>query len=93
MGLTSKKKKAIEFMESLVYGRYTMAQLNEMVSNHFGETIKIEEIESEGTDGNLLFASRSDDTYGYFDIYFLPMLKEGFGGTNMFVTEIAWEFE
>jgi hypothetical protein len=68
----------------------------------FGETIKVENVtlsriangdEDELTDYNLMFDLEREDQYGYFDIYMLPLRKEGFDGSTMMITEVGYEFE
>jgi len=103
--MTHRQKQAIEFLEGLVYGRESIESLNKKLSEHFGEKIEVynktqdyidrgeEDPDGVLTDWNLLFNSENEETYGYFDIYFLPMRREGFDGATMFITEISWEFE
>jgi len=100
--LTEKKRKAIEFLEKLVYGRESIESLNKKLSEHFGEKIEVENVSKsreeagdpdELVDYNLMFNSENEETYGYFDIYILPMRREGHDGATMFITEIGWEFD
>jgi hypothetical protein len=40
-----------------------------------------------------MFDSTKDETYGYFDIYMLPMRRQGFDGATFYVTEVGYEFD
>jgi hypothetical protein len=101
--MTSRQKQVVEFLEGLVYGRESIESLNKKISEHFGEKIEVENVsqgridngdeDDELTDWNLMFNSESEETFGYFDIYFLPMRRVGFDGSTMYITEISWEFE
>jgi hypothetical protein len=96
----------IAFLESLVHKRYSMEQLNEELSKVLKEKIEVENntkirLESKDFDveedlpfdWNLMFNSKNESTYGYFDIYMLPMRRTGFNGGNMYITEVGYEFE
>jgi len=103
--MTIKQKEAVEFLESLVYGRESIESLNKKISEHFGEEIEVYnssqgridsgEDDDELVDFNLMFNIEGEDNElsGYYDIYMLPMRREGFDGATMFITEIGWEFE
>jgi hypothetical protein len=103
--MTHRQKQAVEFLEKLVYGRESIESLNDKISKHFGEKIEVEnasqgridsgEEDDELTDWNLMFNIEGEDNElsGFYDIYFLPMRREGFDGATMFITEIGWEFE
>jgi hypothetical protein len=77
--------------------------LNANLSKHFNETIRVENVsqgridsgesDDELTDWNLMFDSEKDETYGYFDIYMLPMRRAGFDGATFYVTEVGYEFD
>lgn len=103
--MTDTQKKAIEFLENLVYGRESIESLNKKLSEHFGGKIEVfnasqgridsGEDDDELADFNLMFNIGGEDNElsGYYDIYMLPMRREGFDGATMFITEISWEFE
>ena len=40
-----------------------------------------------------MFNSENEETYGYFDIYILPMRRKDLDGSDMYITEISYEFE
>lgn len=92
---TERQEECVEFLENLVHRRFSQERLNEVLSMFFGEDIVLE-LASEDellTDFNLVFNLEREDQYGYFDIYMLPMRTEGFGGSTMYITEVAYEFE
>ncbi len=45
------------------------------------------------TDFNLMFNIETEDEYGYFDIYMLPMRRAGFDYSTMYITEVGYEFD
>ena len=61
----------------------------------FEQPIEVQEANSEYvlSDFNLMFSIETEEDYGYFDIYMLPMRREGFDGSTMYITEVAYEFE
>lgn len=103
---TERQAEVIEFLESLVNKRFSEADLNKKLSEFFEEPIVVEnntqdridnnDFDSEEdlpTDFNLMFNLEREDQYGYFDIYMLPMRREGFDGSTMYITEVGYEFE
>lgn len=102
---TSRQIEIINFLESLVHHRFSIEQLNEKLSKEFKENIEVynktqdyidrdeEDPDQVLCDYNLMFNSENEDTYGYFDIYMLPMRKKSFDGADMYITEISYEFE
>ena len=100
--MTKKQKKVAKFLESLVGQRFNMITLKEVLSEFFKEDIKIDNIsqqrldkgmDDELTDYNLMFNSVKKKTYGYYDIYMLPMRRVGYEGSDMYITEVDYEFE
>ena len=101
--MTPRKKEVVKFLESLVGQRFNLDTLNANLSKHFNETIRVENVsqaridsgesDDELTDWNLMFDSTKDETYGYFDIYMLPMRRAGFDGATFYVTEVGYEFD
>ena len=101
--MTPRKQEAVKFLESLVGQRFNTETLEAKLSEHFNEKIEVwnatqERIDSgesddELTDWNLMFDSENEETYGYFDIYMLPMRRTGFDGANFYVTEVGYEFD
>jgi hypothetical protein len=101
--MTPRKQEVVKFLESLVGQRFNLDTLNANLSKHFNETIRVENVsqgridsgesDDELTDWNLMFDSTKDETYGYFDIYMLPMRRAGFDGATFYVTEVGYEFD
>lgn len=100
--MTKKQKKVAKFLERLVGERFNMITLKEVLSEFFKEDIKIENVsqqrldkgmDDELTDYNLMFNSEKEKTYGYYDIYMLPMRRVGYDGSDMYITEVDYEFE
>jgi hypothetical protein len=101
--MTPRKKEVVKFLESLVGQRFNLDTLNANLSKHFNETIRVENVsqgridsgesDDELTDWNLMFNSENQETYGYFDIYMLPMRRQGFDGATFYVTEVGYEFD
>ncbi len=97
-------KETIEFLEGLVHKRFSLDGLNKTLSEFFEEDIKVYnasqgridsgEDDDELTDFNLMFNIEgfANPSAGYFDIYMLPMRREGFDGATMYITEVSYEF-
>ena len=85
-------------LESLVGSRFNKESLEKELTEIFGIEIVLEDIshdEDELGDYNFLgsFDIPERELYGYFDIYFLKMRRPGFDGADIYVTEVAIEFE
>jgi len=91
---TQRQNEIIDRLDFLVGRRYTIEDLNKYLSLHFYEEIEVSDVtkdkdECDLSDHNFMFSSLENDTYGYFDIYFLPTREP-----NIFlITEIGFEFE
>lgn len=103
---TERQKEIIDFLENLVTQRFSEETLNKTLSDFFQEPIKVEnntqqridnlDFSSEEdlpTDFNLMFNIETEDEYGYFDIYMLPMRRAGFDYSTMYITEVGYEFD
>jgi hypothetical protein len=96
------RQEIINFLENLVHTRLSMEQLNQSVSEFFGTKVEVinvtEENLKEGNDDelsdyNLMFnIEDGTDQSGFYDIYMLPMRREGFDGGTMYITEVGYEF-
>jgi hypothetical protein len=101
--MTPRKKEAVKFLESLVHNRFDIETLEAKLSDHFNEQIHVENVsqaridsgeeDDELADWNLMFDSKNQETYGYFDIYFLQMRRPGFDGATFYETEVGYEFD
>ena len=100
--MTTKQTDVVKFLESLVGTRVSEESLNKTLSKYFGEDIKIHNATQDRLDGgdddelsdwNYMFNSDKEETFGYFDIYILPMRQEGLDGSTMYITEISYEFD
>jgi len=101
--MTPRKQDAVKFLESLVGQRFNTATLESKLTEHFNEKIEVYnasqgridsgEDDDELSDWNLMFDSKNQETYGYFDIYMLPMRRAGFDGADFYVTEVGVEFD
>lgn len=103
---TPRQLEVIAFLEQLVHRRFSEERLNKVLSMFFGEEIEVENNTQDRIDAldfdceedlpsdfNLMFATRKEEQYGDFDIYMLPMRREGFDGSTMYITEVSYEFE
>jgi hypothetical protein len=91
---TTRQLEVIDFLEQLVHNRFSKESLEKKLSDFFEEPIEIVFSEDDIlSDYNLMFNLEREDQYGYFDIYVLPMRKKSFDGSNMYITEIAYEFD
>lgn len=85
-------------LEDLVGRRFNNQTLEAELSKIFKQEIGIADVsrdDDELVDFNLLtgFDNEELGIYGYADIYFLPMRREGFDNSTFYVTEVAVEFE
>lgn len=85
-------------LEDLVHTRFNKESLEKKLTDIFGVDITLEDISREDdelADFNFLghFDIPEKDLYGYFDIYFLKMRRPGFDNADIYVTEVAIEFE
>lgn len=101
---TPKNKEIIKFLEDLVWSRFSEKELNEKLSEFFGEKIEVYnasqgridngEEDDELADWNLMFNVEREGVYELFaDIYMLPTreLTED-GKVVMYITEIGYDF-
>jgi len=85
-------------LEELVGKRFNEETLNHRLTDIFQWEVKVEDIsdkEDELSDYNFVFGFGDTDSelYGFGDIYFLKMRREGFDGTTFYVTEVNVDFE
>jgi len=85
-------------LESFVGNRFTKESLEKTLSIIFDVDIVLDDIsheEDELGDYNFLghFDIPEKELYGFFDIYFLKMRRPGFDDADIYVTEVAIEFE
>ena len=90
------------FLEGLVHSRFSIEALNEKLSNFFEVKIEVYnasqgridsgEDDDELADWNLMFNLDGFPNPCFVDIYFLPMRREGFEGSTMYITEVGYEF-
>ena len=85
-------------LEELVGKRFNEETLNHRLTDIFQWDVKVEDIsdkEDELSDYNFVFGFGDTDSelYGFGDIYFLKMRREGFDGTTFYVTEVNVDFE
>jgi len=91
---SNRQREIIQRLEFLVHRRYTAEDLNKYLSLHFYEEIEVSDVtankdDCDTSDFNWMFNSVEKDTFGYFDIYFLPTREP-----NVFlITEVGFEFE
>jgi len=94
--MTDIQKTIVAKLEELVGKRFSSKTLNQELSKIFNEEIKGEDctnFDNKPCDYNFMFNSKKEDTFGYFDIYYLKMINPGFDDADMYVTEISFEFE
>ena len=85
-------------LETLVGQRFNEETLNKRLSKIFEWDVKVEDTSKEDdelADYNFVFGFGDIDSelYGYGDIYFLKMRREGFDNTTFYVTEVNVDFE
>ncbi len=95
---TNLQKQIATYLEELVGKRFNEETLNKRLSDIFQWDVKVEDIsdkEDELADYNFVFGFGNADSelYGYGDIYFLKMRREGFDGATFYVTEVNVDFE
>ena len=95
---TKLQKQIATYLEELVGKRFNEETLNNRLTDIFQWEVKVEDIsdkEDELSDYNFVFGFGDTDSelYGYGDIYFLKMRREGFDGATFYVTEVNVDFE
>jgi len=93
----------VEFLESLVHQRFSKKQLNKVLSDFFKKDMEVSNVsqknmdnglDDELTDFNLMtyvdFDGESDAID--IDIYMLPMRRKGWDDSDMYITEVGYEF-
>lgn len=92
------QKQIATLLEELVGKRFNEETLNHRLTDIFQWEVKVEDIsdkEDELSDYNFVFGFGDTDSelYGFGDIYFLKMRREGFDGATFYVTEVNVDFE
>jgi hypothetical protein len=85
-------------LEDLVGARFNKESLEEKLTEIFGIETVLDDISREDdelSDFNFIgcFDIPEKELYGFFDIYFLKMRRPGFDDADIYVTEVAIEFE
>ena len=96
--MTELQKQIATYLEELVGQRFNEETLNKRLSDIFQFDVKVEDTSREDdelADYNFVFGfgDIDDELYGYGDIYFLKMRREGFDNTTFYVTEVNVDFE
>lgn len=85
-----------EFLESLVHKRFSEERLNKVLSDFFKQDLEFYngEDDDELTDFNLMVNVDSDGVSDAIDIdiYMLPMRCKGWDDSDMYITEVGYEF-
>ena len=92
------QKQIATLLEELVGKRFNEETLNHRLTDIFQWDVKVEDIsdkEDELSDYNFVFGFGDTDSelYGFGDIYFLKMRREGFDDATFYVTEVYVDFE
>jgi hypothetical protein len=95
--MTQGQKEIIDFLEDLTHTRTNLDKLTKMLCEKFNEEITLEIVndkddDNELTDYNIMFNSEKEETYGYFDIYFLKHRRIGYDKSDIYITEVGYEF-
>lgn len=102
--MSNKKSKVevMQFLEKLVGLRFCTETLNYVLSEFFRDKVEVYnaslgriengEDDDELTDFNLMANVSNEVASVDFDIYYLPMRREGFDGATMYITEVGYEF-
>ena len=85
-------------LEDLVGARFNQKSLEEKLTEIFGIETVLEDISRDDDElGDYNFLGHFDipekELYGFFDFYFLKLRRPGFDGADIYVTEVAIEFE
>jgi len=94
----NEQQSIINSLESLVGRRFNKDKLEKRLFQIFGQKITVEDVtkyddDDDKSDYNLLFEVRDNIISGFFDVYYLPLRKEGYLGETMYITEVDYEFE
>jgi hypothetical protein len=94
--LTELESRIVRELENLVGQRFTLYTLTQKICEIFHENIVLIETNYEDddfTDWCYLFESIKEETYGFFEVYFLKMRTKGFDGSDIYIAEINCDFE
>ena len=96
------RQEVISFLEGLVGQRFSMQSLNDKLEKVFIQKVELqntsllreqENDDDDLADYNLMFnIEDGSEQSGFFDIYMLPMRRNGFDGADMYITEVGYEF-
>ncbi len=96
------RQEVISFLEGLVGQRFSMQSLNDKLEKVFNQKVELqntsllreqENDDDDLADYNLMFSIEDgSEQSGFFDIYMLPMRRNGFDGADMYITEVGYEF-
>jgi len=98
------KQEVVVFLEDLVHKRFSEKRLNKVLSDFFKQDLKVYnasqgridngEYDDELTDFNLMVNVDSDGDSDAIDIdiYMLPMRRKGWDDSDMYITEVGYEF-
>ncbi len=99
---TPTQQEVRNYLEGLVWSRMTEKELNDKLSEFFGEPIKVynasKEREKSGdpdelADWNLMFNVIREDKYELFgDVYMLPTREVKDDSVVMYITEVGYDF-
>lgn len=101
MGKSKKQIEFMQFMEDLVFQRFSKEKLQKAISDYLGTEIKIDwECYDDGglSDYNAMFSTADmwgeidEDLLGDFDIYYLKCKEGNQWGDEVYVTEVGFEF-
>ena len=92
------QKQIATLLEELVGQRFNEETLSHRLTDIFEWEVIVDNIsekEDELADYNFVFGfgDIGSELYGYGDIYFLKMRREGFDGATFYVTEVNVDFE
>ena len=87
------RKFIIHSLETLVHKRTNPQMLKSLLLMLFGEECNVVDVSLDEEEISLDFHCIFANKYGDFDIWYLPMLRCGGNGENIYITEVGWEFD
>jgi len=97
------KQEVVVFLEDLVHKRFSKKKLNKVLSDFFKQDLEVSNvsqnkidngIDDDLTDFNLMTYVDFDGEFDAIeiDIYMLPMRRKGWDDSDMYITEVGYEF-
>lgn len=89
-----KKSEVVAKLEGLVHKRFHLDSLRKALEDIFGEEVHLSpsDVEADELIGDECLTFYIGESYGVFDIYYLPLVRADYSGNTLYVTEVGYAF-